>query len=95
MVEMNECSYIRSSIIFPRSISDVVIGFEDTLYVVRGSENEVTLPVSVLEGRVRGDVVVRFRTRDGTATGESHSLPLRTEDIIYHFSLLPQLRLTM
>ena len=57
-------------------ISDVVIGFEDTLYFVRGNDDEVTLPVSVLEGRVRGDVVVRFRTRDGTARGESHSLPL-------------------
>ena len=46
----------------------MVIGFERTIYTVGGDDGQVELTVSVLEGVPSGDVVVRLRTRDNTAT---------------------------
>ena len=57
--------YISS---FSLSRSDVVIGFEETEYVVGGDGSQVVLTVSVLEGVPSGNVVVRLNTRDNTAT---------------------------
>jgi hypothetical protein len=47
--------------------NDVVIGFERTMYNIQENGGQVCMNVLVLEGRVTGDVLVRFRTRDGSA----------------------------
>ena len=53
------------------SSQDVVIGFERTMYNVRENDGQVDINVVVVEGRVTGDVLVRFRTRDGSALCKS------------------------
>ena len=54
--------------------SDVVIGFEKTMYTVE-EDGQVSVDVSVLEGSLSGEVLVRIMTRDGSATGTSiHSI---------------------
>ena len=55
--------------------SDVVIGFEKTMYTVEEDGREVSVDVSVLEGSLSGEVLVRIMTHDGSATGTSiHSI---------------------
>ena len=48
----------------------MVIGFEETMYMVGGDDGQVVLTVSVIEGVASGNVVVRLNTRDNTATCE-------------------------
>ena len=64
------CPYDGSISSFSLSTSDVVIGFERTIYMVGGDDGQVELTVSVLEGVPSGDVVVRLNTRDNTATSK-------------------------
>ena len=52
------------------SPSDVIIGFEQTMYVTGETVGEVSVFVAVLEGEVTGNVLVRFRTGDGSAVGK-------------------------
>jgi hypothetical protein len=70
------CPYDGSISSFSLSTSDVVIGFEETTYMVGGDDGQVELTVSVLEGVPSGDVVVRLRTRDNTATSPADYSPI-------------------
>ena len=49
----------------------MVIGFDQTMYMVGGDDGQVVLTVSVQEGDLSGDAVVRLTTRDGTAVCKS------------------------
>ena len=53
------------------SISDVVIGFEETEYIFDEDSGTVTVNVVVLEGEISGTVRVRVATRDGSATSKA------------------------
>ena len=49
----------------------VVIGFEDRLFLVEESANEVAVTVSVLSGSLSGEAKVQLTTTAGSATGMS------------------------
>lgn len=48
-------------------VSDVVIGFERTVYSTNETAGQVVVNVIVLEGQVTGTVIVRLDTVPGSA----------------------------
>lgn len=50
-------------------LTGVVIGFTETSYEVNEDDGEAVARAEVLSGELSREVVVRFNTSDGTATG--------------------------
>ena len=62
--------------LFPLSHSGVSIGFRETVYSVDESTGQVVVNVEVLSGTLSENVVVRFNTIQGSATGRGLHLSL-------------------
>lgn len=64
------CYYSSSSFYYYYYyVTAVVIGFVMSDYAARESDGTVKVEVAVMSGRLSSDVVVRFDTQDGRATG--------------------------
>ena len=97
--QLISCSPIRFN--FSLSVTDVVIGFDTTMYSVDEDAGEVLLTVRVLASQLARPVSVNFTTQDGTATSSAppdFNSVISTSPITLQFSpsdLVQQARVTI
>lgn len=56
---------------FHFAVSEVVIGFEMTMYITNESSSQVVVAILVREGQLGRSVVLRLTTMDGSALSKS------------------------